>query len=230
MIIHLHRYFIFFFNYNIVTIFTLNSFFIYDCLLRKIINKCLKSKFYYRGREWPYKHLKPRIIAEKYLTNYSRNFRDCKNDNKRNQQELTDYKFYCFNGYVDCVMVCYDRESGDTKFYFFDKQWELKRINKRGMEAPESFSLPKPSCLDEMFDIAARLSKGIPFVRVDLYQSDDHIYFGEMTFFPESGFDKNYLPSTDLYFGNLIDLSLAYSSRGARESEDHRISYKYKGK
>ncbi len=174
---------------------------------KTIIESHLKKSIYNVGREWPYKHLKPQIIVEKYLQNYSVENNDYPKAEIKDD-ELTDYKFYCFNGYVDCVMICYGRESDDTKFYFFDDKWKLKRINKRGMEAPGDFTLPRPSCLEEMFRIAAALSEGIPFVRVDLYQSDKQIYFGEMTFFPQSGFDPNYLPETDLYFGNLIDLSL----------------------
>ena len=92
--------------------------------------------------------------------------------------DFTDYKFFCFDGKVDCVMVCLERSSGDTKFYFFDEDWKLKRLNVRGKNAPEGFTIPKPSCMDEMFAIAAKLSVGMPFVRVDLYQSNDQIYFG----------------------------------------------------
>ena len=120
---------------------------------------------------------------------------------------FTDYKFYCFDGYVDSVMVCIERNTGNPKFYFFDKQWNLKRYNKRGKEAPEGFTIPQPPNIQEMFNIAARLSKGIPFVRVDLYNSEGKIYFGEMTFFPDSGFDPNRLPETDNYFGNLIKIN-----------------------
>lgn len=156
----------------------------------------LKHNFYLMGREWPYKNVEPRIIAEKYIID------------KNN--ELNDYKFYCFDGYVDCVMACYERETGNPKFYFFDNKWNLKRINLRGKDAPEGFTKPKPACLDEMFSIASKFSKGIPFVRVDLYEVDGKVYFGEMTFYPDSGFDPNYLPETDKYFGDLIDLSLAY--------------------
>ena len=164
--------------------------------IKKQLNHLLKLNFYWRGREWPYKGVKPRIIAEKYIE-----------DGILGKNELTDYKFYCFNGYVDCVMICYDRMSGDTKFYFFDKNWKLKRINQRGLNEAADFTLPKPECINEMFQLASKLSKGIPFVRVDLYQCNGHIYFGEMTLYPQSGLDPNYLPDTDLYFGSLIDLS-----------------------
>ena len=103
-------------------------------------------------------------------------------------------------------MVCTDRHLGDTKFYFFDKEWKLKRLNIRGKNAPEGFTLRKPVCMDRMFEIAEELSKGIPFVRVDLYECGGKIYFGETTFFPDSGFDPNLLPETDEYFGELLKL------------------------
>lgn len=160
---------------------------------RKKIVSALKRNFYYLGREWPYKNVPPRIIAEKYLEDKNGAF--------------VDYKFTCFDGYVDNVMVCLDRHINDVKFYFFDKDWNLKRLNVRGKNAPEGFTIPKPSCMDKMFEMASKLSKGIPFVRVDLFECDGNIYFGEMTFFPDCGFDANLLPETDLYFGSLIDLN-----------------------
>ena len=161
---------------------------------RKKLSSALKRNYYFAGREWPYKNVFPRIIAEKYIED-------------RNGA-IVDYKFSCFNGNVDCVMVCLDRHINDVKFYFFDKTWNLKRLNVRGKNAPEGFTIPKPSCMDEMFEIAAKLSKDIPFVRVDLFECDGKVYFGEMTFYPDSGFDANLLPETDDYFGNLIDLSI----------------------
>ncbi len=158
------------------------------------LKKGLAQDYYLTGREWPYKNVPRKIIAEKYMTDTS------------DSSDFTDYKFFCFNGYVDCVMVCLERSSGDTKFYFFDSNWNLKRLNTRGKNAPDGFTISKPSQMDKMFEIAAKLSKGLPFVRIDLYQSNDHIYFGEITFFPDSGFDANLLPETDKYFGNLIHL------------------------
>lgn len=163
---------------------------------RKKINKCLRQNYYWIGREWPYKEVKPRIIAEKYMTD------------SPDTKDLTDYKFYCFNGYVDCVLGCFERSTGEPKFYFFDKNWQLKRYNKRGKEAPEGFTMPKPENMDKMFEIAEKLSKdvGVPFLRVDLYSCYGQIYFGELTFFPGNGFDTNRLPEMDLYFGNLMQL------------------------
>lgn len=158
------------------------------------LRKGLEQDYYLTGREWPYKNVKHRIIAEKYMTD------------SPNIDEFTDYKFYCFNGYVDCVLTCIERSTGNPKFYFFDKDWKLLRYNKRGKAAPADFTLPKPENIDEMFRIAGELSREIPFVRVDLYNSCGKIYFGELTFFPDSGWDPNRLPEIDLYFGNLVDL------------------------
>lgn len=165
----------------------------FDCkkAIQALNDKASKNGYWY-GREWPYKNVQPRIIAEKYMEDESGG--------------LVDYKFSCFDGYVDCVMVCLDRHLNDTKFYFFDREWNLKRINVRGKNAPEGFTIPKPSCIDEMFSLASILSKGFPFVRIDLYAVNGQVYFGEMTFYPDSGFDANLLPETDDYFGQLIDL------------------------
>lgn len=126
--------------------------------------------------------------------------------NKKDTKALVDYKFFCFDGVAESVMLCTERETGNPKFYFFDKKWNLKKYNIRGKEAPEGFTLPKPNCIDEMFDIAEKLSKGIPYVRVDLYCIDGLVYFGEMTFFPDSGFDVNLLTESDEYWGKMLIL------------------------
>lgn len=149
----------------------------------------LKSDIYATFREWPYKNVERKVFAEAYLGD-----------------DLADYKFYCYNGYADAVMICVDRQIGDPKFYFFDKQWNLKRYNKRGKEAPADFILPKLDGVDRMFELASVLSKDLPYARVDFYNVNGKIYFGEITFFPASGFDKNRLPESDLLFGEMIKL------------------------
>lgn len=156
---------------------------------KKTLEASLKQDVSRSSVEWPYRNVERKIMAEMYL-----------GDN------LVDYKFYCFDGESDVVMNCIERETGHPKFYFFDKEWNLRRLNKRGKEAPEGFTLPKPQGMDEMFDIAARLSVGLPFARVDLYNINGTIYFGEITLFPGGGFDVNRLPETDLYFGEKIIL------------------------
>lgn len=158
----------------------------------KIINKCLKRNYYYYGREWPYKNVPHKVIAEKFMTDSS--------------SGLIDYKFFCFNGFVDCVMICIDRHLSNPKFYFFNEEWELLRLNKRGMAAPQDFTLPKPQCINRMFDLARKLSKGIPYLRVDLYECGGKIYFGELTFYPDSGFDVNITDRANDRWGNMINL------------------------
>lgn len=160
---------------------------------KKLLKNHMKTNYFYSNREWPYKNIKPKIICEKFMEDEL-------------ETELNDYKFFCFNGYVDCVMVCLERSSGKPKFYFFDKDWKFLKLNQASKKLMDNFSIPKPSCIDEMFRISSELSRGFKFIRVDLYCCNNKIYFGELTFFPESGYDSNLLEETDLYFGDLIEL------------------------
>ena len=157
------------------------------------LRKGLKQDYYLTGREWPYKNVPRKIIAEKYME-----------DNTFH--ELRDYKFFCFNGVADCVMVCLGRSTGNTKFYFYDKEWKLCRYNILGKSIIGNGDVEKPDNISDMFAIAEKLSQGIPFSRIDLYNVNQKIYFGEITFFPDSGFDSNLLPETDIYFGSKIHL------------------------
>ena len=156
---------------------------------KKKLEKSLNSDISWSLREWPYRNIERKILAEEYLGD-----------------DLTDYKFYCFNGSSDVVLNCIERNTGKPKFYFFDRDWNLCRLNKAGKEAPENFTLPRPEGIDEMFNIASRLSEGIPFARIDLYNISGKIYFSEITLYPDSGFDKNRLPEADVYFGDKIVL------------------------
>lgn len=156
---------------------------------KKKLESSLKDDIYKHYREWPYKGIEKKIFAEEYLGS-----------------DLVDYKFYCFDGDADCVLICIDRQIGAAKFYFFDKDWKLCRYNKRGKNAPEGFTLPKPEGIDKMFELASQMSKGMPFVRMDFFDVNGNIYFGEYTFFPASGYDYNRLFESDLYFGNKIIL------------------------
>lgn len=166
---------------------------------RNVLTKALKTDYYLRGREWPYKKIKRKIMAETFLSAPTESF--------YNHLGMTDFKFSCFNGKVNDVMVCLERESGDTKFYFFDKDWNLLRYNIRGKNAPEGFTIPKPENFEKMVEIAEILSKNIPYLRLDLYNLAGKVYFGEMTFFPDGGFDRNLLPDTERLYGNLIEIS-----------------------
>lgn len=137
---------------------------------------CLQRNFFYYGREWPYKNVKPRIIAEKFI--------DLDTENS------AEYKFFCFDGIVRYVLVCKGKAHilGSRTNDFYDVEFNhlpLKVLNENANKKPE-----RPEQYDEMIRIAEKLSSGIPHVRVDLYLTQERIYFGEMTFFHNSGLRK----------------------------------------
>ena len=160
---------------------------------KKTIEQCLRNNFFWGMREWPYKNVKPRIIAEQFMED-------------EQTQELRDYKFFCFDGVVKALFIATDRmkEGEDTKFDFFDENFNhLPFTNGH----PNAEILPqRPVCFDEMKVLAEKLSKGIPHVRVDLYEVNGRVYFGEMTFFHWSGFTPFVPEDWDLIFGDWINL------------------------
>jgi hypothetical protein len=157
------------------------------------INQHLSQNYYYYWREWPYKNVIPKIMIEEYMTDLRAG-------------EFEDYKFMCFSGVADNVMVCTGRCEGNTKFRFFDKEWNFKRYNISALNEPEGYTMAKPECIDRMFEIAESLARDFPCVRVDLYYANNKIYFGEMTFFPQAGYDSQLLDSTDEMWGDKIVL------------------------
>ena len=138
----------------------------------KKLRKGLKKNFYWYYREWPYKNVRPRIIAEKYMEDES-------------GWQLKDYKIFCFNGEPQFIEVDYDRYVGH-KLNVYDLNWQFIDFY---MTSPNDANviIEKPKQLDLMLEKARRLSLGIPFVRVDFYSICDNIYFGELTFHPGSG-------------------------------------------
>jgi hypothetical protein len=163
------------------------------------MNKALCQDLYVKFREWPYKGVKKRIIAEKYMYNSD------VNDMSEEITELTDYKFYCFDGKIECVLVCKGRQEG-VKYYYFDRDWNFLRWDKDSYLLPVDFTLPKPRNLDVMLSISSDLSKGIPHVRVDLYEIDGQVYFGELTFYTSAGYDLRITKECDIYLGTCIKL------------------------
>ena len=139
--------------------------------VRAKIEKSLKRNFFYQHREYPYKNIKPRIIAEKYMVDES-------------GTELKDYKFFCFDGEPKMLFVATDRPY-DTRFDFFDMDWNHLPFKQGHPLATKE--IKKPAGFEEMKEIARKLSKGFPHVRVDLYDINGKIYFGELTFFHFSG-------------------------------------------
>jgi len=139
----------------------------------KKLKASFKVEFYYSAREWPYKNVKPRVIAEKYMEDSS--------------GELTDYKYFCFNGEPKAIFIASDRldPTVDTKFDFFDM--DFNHLDFRGGHPNATKSVLKPVGFEHMKELARKLSKGIPHVRVDFYDIDGHVYFGELTFYHWGG-------------------------------------------
>ncbi len=138
---------------------------------KKKIEKSLKQNYYWSGREWPYKDVKPRIIAEEYMIDES-------------GYELKDYKFFCFNGEPKMMFIATDRGS-DTKFDFYDMEFNHLPFTNGHPNANKQ--IKKPKNYSTMLALSAKLSFGIPHVRVDFYNINGKIYFGELTFFHWSG-------------------------------------------
>lgn len=160
---------------------------------KKKINKSLKRNYYLAGREWPYKNVKPRIIIEQYMEDKS--------------GELRDYKIYAFNGKAEYLMLCFDRSKGQTKFIYFDRNWNIKKeFSNDGIKYGDNIKVEKPKSLDKMFKYAELLSKDIPFVRVDFYEVNGKLYFGELTFFPSSGFDNARTKECQNYLDNSLKI------------------------
>lgn len=156
------------------------------------INKCLKHNFFYAQREWPYKNVTPRIIAETYMEDDE-------------THELRDYKFFAFNGVVKALFIATDRGSAvETKFDFFDDDFNhLPFTNGH----PNAATLPKkPKQFELMKELASKLSKGIPQIRVDFYEVNGRVYFGELTFFHWSGMMSFDPEDWDKTFGEWIEL------------------------
>ena len=157
---------------------------------RKVLSNGLKRNYYYQTREWPYKNVKPRIIAEQFMVDES-------------GIELKDYKYYCFDGKVKMMFVATGRPY-DTRFDFFDTNFNHLPV-KQGYDWADK-PISKPLGFDEMISLAEKLSKNIPHVRIDFYDINGQIYFGEMTFFDSSGWTPLEPVEWDYKMGSWINL------------------------
>lgn len=159
---------------------------------KKKIEKSLKTNYYYCGREWPYKNVKPRIIIEKYMCT-------------KEQKELIDYKFFCFNGNPKIILVCSERFSSNNMCEtWFDDKWNFLDIIESSHRVDKT--IKKPINLSKMMEFSKKLSKDIPFVRVDFYEINGKTYFGELTFFPASGFERFEPKEWDYKLGEMLKL------------------------
>lgn len=144
-------------------------------------------------KEWAYKNVKPRIIAEIYMESPG-------------QSDLIDYKFFCFNGKALYCQVIKDRTEDET-IDFFDRNWIHQEFIGLNPNVHNSITpIQRPKKYDEMLTIADKLSQQIPFVRIDLYDINDEIYFGEITFYPAAGFGQFKPQEWDKRLGYLINL------------------------
>lgn len=159
----------------------------------KELSRGLKVNYFFQNREWPYKNVKPRIIAEQYMSNDV-------------GEDLADFKVHNFNGVPEVILVCRDRykETGLTED-FFNSKWEHLDISRPDHPWASS-PIECPKELEEMLRLSEQLAKDIPFVRTDFYTIDHKVYFGEITFYPSSGM-KAFVPDVwDRTFGDWVKL------------------------
>lgn len=158
---------------------------------RNILAAGLKRNYYQGHREWAYKNVKPCIIAEKYM--------ECKNSQRK---DLFDYKFWCFDGEPRYIWL----GTNYTPSYFdiYSVDWVNQHVEYGYPNATQDAA--RPEKLDEMIEIARKLSKGLPHVRVDLYEIDGKIYFGEYTFYTWAGFEPFKPSSFDKTMGDCLKL------------------------
>lgn len=156
--------------------------------IKKRINKSLKKNYFYWSREWPYKNIKPRIIIEEFLG-----------------ENIPDYKLMCFNGKVKCSFVCSERNCNqELKVTFYDRNWNKMPFERHYKSSDNE--IPCPKNYEKMIELAEKLSAGIRFVRVDFYEVEGELYFGEMTFYPGSGWEEFSSYEWDKKLGDWIEL------------------------
>lgn len=155
------------------------------------LNEALKKNQFYYGREWPYKNVRPLIIAEKYMEDESGG--------------LQDYKVMCFNGKAKLIQVHQGRFTDHYTHDIYDRDWIHQKFNQKG-EVYADKILDKPVFLEEMLLLSEILSKNIPQIRVDWYYVNNQLYFGEMTFFDAAGY-LDFVPDEyNEIIGNWISL------------------------
>lgn len=156
------------------------------------LRKGMSKNYYWECREWPYRDVVPRVFAEEYL--------------EADGDDLADYKLFRFSNGKVITLVCEGRALGvRMKKTFFDEQWNALELSEGGHGTnPEH---PRPANFKRMLEIAGELGEGIPFVRVDFYECRKHLYFGEMTFYPNGGYERFEPCSWDEVFGGWIDLT-----------------------
>ena len=163
--------------------------------VKKRLKKALNTNYYNLGREWPYKNVKPRIIAEEYIS-------------ENETGDLKDYKFFCFNGVLKFFKVDYDRFICHRANYYSIEDYSLLPFYERNYPNNPTYKFEEPQNFGEMVDIVRKFADDYPFIRIDLYNINGRILFGEFTFYPNAGYDE-FLPGEwNNKLGNLINLKL----------------------
>lgn len=159
--------------------------------IKSELKKGLRRNYYKMWREWPYRDVKPRILAEKYM------------EDEKDPSALTDIKFFCFEGEPRIMYLSKD-EAEDPRTDFFDMEYNHLPIRMRD---PNSEIIPeKPQNFELMKDLAKKLSKGMHHVRVDFYEINNRVYFGEFTFYHCGGFEKVSPPEWNQKMGDWINI------------------------
>lgn len=159
---------------------------------KKLFDINLSTKYYALSREWPYRNIKPKIIAEKYMSDTDES------------GELSDYKFFCFDGKPEMMFVATGR-STDCRFDFYDM--DFQHIDLYNLHPNADAEIKKPSGFEKMKELASVLSQGLPFVRVDFYEMNGKVYFGEYTFYHSGAFSSFAPEKWDAELGSMIKLS-----------------------
>ena len=166
---------------------------------RRIINRSLKRDYYLIAREWPYKNVPRRILAEEYI-------------DELGSIDLLDYKMYSFHGEPKLTVVCSNRFSmGGTRMDYYDLDWNLINISILHYE-PSNKHYAKPPHYEEMKMLCKQLSKDFPFLRVDFYDVNNHLYVGELTLYPGAGFIKIEPSEFDYKMGEWLRLESVHRS------------------
>ena len=153
----------------------------------------LHRNYYFNYREWPYKNIQPRIVAEPYMHDAS----------GTGAEDLTDYKFFCFNGEPKFMYITQEK----SKLPYVDIfDMEFNRLPFSLGDPASDSVISRPTHFEEMRDMAVKLSAGIPHLRVDFYVVDDIVYVGELTFFHSAGFPKIEPPEWDEIIGSWLNL------------------------
>lgn len=157
-------------------------------------NGALNLNYYLTCREWPYKDVKPRIIAEEFLKDSSFDV-------------LPVYKFFCFSGEPFIAQVIQNDKHENETIDYIDMDWNFLKLKQDFPNTPKKKRIEKPAVFEEMKQLCRLLTKDIPFVRCDLYVVNNKVYFSEFTFFSDAGFEKFHPKKWDKILGDKIDLS-----------------------